>query len=510
MSEVKLNLTDAQRTLNGTIHHSIIDACVAALSAEPETIPELEAALERFINPVGESSPFASFRTAADIDTEPWDAGIAIIDLAARLIASNSASRPRPKGEVHYHDDASATNIPVLYRLPDDWLFLNSIEEYQCLRKQRRQERAATPPLYAREVLYGRPLLEWVVSAIYSSEAVALCIGLPHHASRPDFLTEDHAYQAFGPVKLQPHSNAGVSSTRDSYQACDSGSPPVRDCPCDALVIEISALHALWLMTPRDDLQGKSPREVLLAKQAFIDFDLHTRSLQWSLQGEGPPCLATDSFAYRFGGFGTHEWVVYYDLVRHLLWSALPSHTTQQGCSAGNPDVRLFGPSELTPQTEYVRQVTRLEELKTNWLDHSQEDYGGRMPALIIENERIRLPIAMRAHDMVIDDDCPVCRMMGDDTGLGMEIGFWHLDGSHMDDDFAFSSFHTREEWEADRRRWQEFKEEFNREWEEREQRIARGQPNDSEADLIVDDLFVSDLIDWDSSGTEDKPTDLL
>ena len=48
MSEVKLNLIDSKTILVGTIHGSIGDRCIAALSAEPETINELEAALERF------------------------------------------------------------------------------------------------------------------------------------------------------------------------------------------------------------------------------------------------------------------------------------------------------------------------------------------------------------------------------------------------------------------------------------------------------------------------------
>jgi hypothetical protein len=77
----------------------------------------------------------------------------------------------------------------------------------------------------------------------------------------------------------------------------------------------------------------------------------------------------------------------------------------------------------------------------------------------------------MRGHDMVIDDDCPVCQMMANDAELGMQVGFWHLDGSHMDDDFAFSELHTREEWDAQRKEWEEFTEKFNREWEERQQR---------------------------------------
>jgi hypothetical protein len=79
---------------------------------------------------------------------------------------------------------------------------------------------------------------------------------------------------------------------------------------------------------------------------------------------------------------------------------------------------------------------------------------------------------------MIIDDDCPVCRMFGDETSpLGMGVGFWHLDESNMDDEFAFSSFKTRQEWEVDTRRREEFHREFDRKWAEREQRIARGEP---------------------------------
>ena len=50
-------------------------------------------------------------------------------------------------------------------------------------------------------------------------------------------------------------------------------------------------------------------------------------------------------------------------------------------------------------------------------------------------------------------------------------MGFWHLDGAHMDDDFAFSDLRTREEWDAQRLEWEAFTEKFNREWEERQQR---------------------------------------
>jgi hypothetical protein len=122
-------------------------------------------------------------------------------------------------------------------------------------------------------------------------------------------------------------------------------------------------------------------------------------------------------------------------------------------------------------------QIALLEEVKTNWLEQPHPDYDGRIPAILIDNERKRLPIALRPCDMIVDEDCPLCQMLGDETTpLGMGVGFWGLDGSQMDDDFAFSCYKTREEWEAENRRREEFSIEFNRRWEERQQRIARGE----------------------------------
>jgi hypothetical protein len=419
MSEVKLNLTDPQQTIHGTIHGSIADSCVAALSAEPETIAELEAALSRYIKPLNGISRFAWFRIDTEIDEQPWDAGLVIIDLAARIVAAESTySRPGRTGQVDYHDGKCATDVSVLYRVPDDWLFLNSVEEYRCLRAERLQRRLSTPPLDTRSILYGRPLLEFIANV--------------------------------------------VAEATDSEQ---ENSGPLHD----ALV---TAIHIRWLMTAREDLRGKTPREVLLEKQDFIDYDLHTRSMQWSLQGEGPPCLAMDSFAYRFAGFGTHEWVIYYDLVRHLLYLAF-DHVHQTSVD----------------KLKFVEQeIARLEEIKRDWLETPQQEYGGRTPENLIQSERRRLPITISGRELIIDEACPVCQMMAAESELSHELTFWHLDGSHMDDDFAFSPFLTPEEWEVDRRKWKAFTEKFNREWEERHGRElceqGAGEPSvDNESD---------------------------
>jgi len=458
MSEVKLNLVDAKRVLHGTIHGSVADACVAALSAEPETIEELEAALARYIKPgdtngyftwfssihcptnfrlsSAESEPIHDFRAA--LDTEPWDAGIVVIDLAARIVACESTySQPGPEGEVFYHDGHALTEIPILYRLPDDWLFVNSADAYQWSRERRVRERATSPACDVRPILFGRPLLQFIVNAYLSL-----------------------------PVETASAATTAELPSGDDDEAAH-----------EALAKEISTIHARWLLTPRDDLRGQSPRDVLLARQDFIDFDLHTRSLQWSLQNEGPPCLAKDSFAYRFAGFGTHEWVLYYDLVRHLLHSLF--------------ELKSSKALDLDRNKEIDQLLATLDQIKTDWLESPQTDLDGRIPAILIDNERQRLPQAIRPGDMIVDDDCPMCQMFGDETSaLGMGVGFWHLDGSSMDDDFAFSYFKTRQEWEVENCRREEFNREFIRDCEERNQRLAGGEALEPDRFFDEDELY--------------------
>ena len=256
--------------------------------------------------------------------------------------------------------------------------------------------------------MYGRPLLEFIATSVQSS---LIC--------QPE--TNESAY-----CEAQPN-----------------------------VLTASGAIHAQWLLTPREDLREKSPRQVLLAKREFIETDLESRARQWSMQLEGPPCLSKESFAYRFAGFGVHEWVLYYDLNRYLLNSAI---THQQ-------------------PHDFQSRVCELELLRDAWLNNPCEELDGRIPAIVIENERKRLPEAMGGRSMVIDEDCPICKMMGDDCEAGLEICFWHLDSSSMDEHFAFSTFETEKEYLEDILERELRYREFDEKWREREARIARGEP---------------------------------
>jgi hypothetical protein len=452
MSEVKLNVVDANTILSGTIHGSEADRCIAALSAEPETIVELVAALARYSRG---SDPFALFRSNIEIDEERYDAGIVIIDLPARVIAVDSTySSPSIEGEVNYHDGEKATDTSIPYRLPDDWRFVNSIEAYRWTSERRRIERQSHQPFDARAVLYGDPLFEFILKSV-------------------DVWCAEHE-----PKYLETENGCGFDEVTTNT---------------------IVRIHAEWLMTPRDDLRGKSPREVLLEKQESIDFDLHTRALQWSMLAEGPPCLSADAFAYRFGGFGSHEWIVYYDLVRYLFCMATYASSSAAQLVLRNArapvavDGSPLNEKPVPPVTaDGSFSLSGLQELASAWLERANGDYSGRIPAIIIENERKRLPQAMSSHELIIDEDCECCQMLARDAEMGFGPTFWHLDGSQMEDEFAFSPYVTRQEWEAEMRSREEMEIDMarraaeKREWDENQERFARGE-------LIIDPIFDPD-----------------
>ena len=455
MSEVKLNVTDERRTISGTVHGSVADTVIAALTAEPETIAELEAALGRFSK--FKQAPFASFSSGED--TRPWDAGIVIVDLAARLIASESShSEPEAEGETTYHDGNCATDIRLPYRIPDDWLIVYSLLEYESLRSSRRDERGQRPLIDIRQVLYGRPMFEFIATDC-SAETE-----MPESRERLEVTSQIDC-------SLKPDCDESLDSEGDE------GS--------------LQKVHSRWLMTPRTDVEDRSPRDVILEKLRFIDFDLHSRELQWSMLNEGPPPLQRTSQAYLRGGFGTHEYVVYYDFIRYLIrecWrringlgssegnKANPKHRKKVDASRAQRTKRIENPSRGDDHADHIADW--LQNIGDAWLNSPCKEFNGRIPIEIIESERRRIPLAMSVKD-VLSDDCPLCQMLGEDpaedTDAQFDPGFWHLDGSHMDHLFEFSTYPTREEWESEQRKWEQFNEEFARQWSKDHQSAEEG-----------------------------------
>jgi len=404
MSEVRLVVREAGHDWSGTVHGSMADRAIAALSADPLTLMELEAACARFIKPSPGLRFFANL--SAGLCDEPYDAGLVVIDLVARLIVVDSTySSPGSTGEVCYHDGRCATDTWLRYHLADDWLFVNDSCRWSAVAAQRRRDRAAHPSLESRTVFYGRPLLEFI------------------------------ARETFAAYVRRETIAADVSDT-------------------------LKEIHAAWLLTPRDDLGGACPRDVALERRNHLTWDLQHQCEHWSQLRQSPPGLNEASFAFRYGGFGTHELVLYYDLVRELLWSCWDRLVELEKNRS-----TTYGPESFTTADFLTSEVPRLESVRDDWLNAPAPDCHGRTPRSVVERERVRLPEVMSGHDAMIDADCPCCQMLADMPGPM----FWHLDGCNMDDDFAFDISHrTREEWEAEQRKWEEHRKRFNAEWEER------------------------------------------
>jgi hypothetical protein len=223
-------------------------------------------------------------------------------------------------------------------------------------------------------------------------------------------------------------------------------------------------VHRDWLMTPRGDLGGRMPRQLLHG--AFKWVDQVTFGQQLRMQ-EGRPAIAApnDWPSFATAPMGSQEVCIYFDLCRELInagWAF---------CVHG--DSRLMeGDRESArgPLVELLRVV------KDDWLEESFE--GGAPPRIIIECDRRRVPRATgvaidgiegmeetsrdeKGH--VIDCDCPICEMMADGV---FGIGFTALDGHHLEEDeeFAFSLIETREEWEKEQQENAAFRAEYNRE----------------------------------------------
>lgn len=388
MSEIRVNIIDKFRTISGDIHGSLGDALVAALMSEPETIEELEDAVERFIPRESDWRIFRSFRSGENF--EPWDAGLLIIDLSAKAIMADlTYSYYFTDGTIGMKDK-DGEEFSLRYCLSPEWQHTRSVSQFTYAQTQSRERAEKYPPFEAREILFGKPLFEYIAAKF----------------------------------------------------------PVCKDSDDEDLFVNI---HAEWLMTPRDDLRGKTPREVMLEKSECIEADLHSRSLQWSFTGSEPPPLSKDSNAYKFAGFGRHEFIMHYDLFRELL------------CQCFNG---------------MIADPARLEQIADEWLKSPQSDLSGRIPADIIEAERQRRNLTMTAHECVVDDDCPMCQMIAVDY-IDTPM-FLFFDGSNMEyDRFEFSFDTDRKEWEAEQRRMEEFSREFDEKYK-----------NDSNDDPNQDDPF--------------------
>ncbi len=428
MSEVKLVVRDWIDAVSGTVHGSMADRVVAALSADPVTIAELDMALVRFLEIEIASTEKCTGKERrlrrwlySGLDDRPYDAGLVVIDLAARLIVVDSTySSPTRRGTIFESTPDGLGTRCIDYHLDNDWAFSSCSETWQCLADSRRSERGQPPDFDPRSVLFGQPLLEFLLNACLDAfpqrERIAA-------ETRPRLVAE--------------------REQRAPWQQREPRESEV-EFPITELYYDLFRdIHATWLMTPRADLNDRSPRDVLTDKWKHISTDIDDRYAQWLVTDRCPPPLSTSSHAWRLAGFGTVEIVFYYKLIRALLARCWEDLELEIG-SASNATYPS-NPSNLGDRQAFVQsKLAELALFRDDWLAAPDSTIFGNPPIWFIERERRRFPPVIAGPEMMPDCDCPLCQMMLDSAPMVIDFN-----GKSMDDDFAFDfSCRTIDEWE--------------------------------------------------------------
>ncbi|TWU04500.1 coiled-coil domain-containing protein [Stieleria varia] len=207
------------------------------------------------------------------------------------------------------------------------------------------------------------------------------------------------------------------------------------------------AVHRDWLMTPRDDLGGRMPRDRILPGRNWIGLLIDGQ--RFGVTRGGPPMpISRDLQTYKFGPMGTEEICMYFDLCREMIaygWTWAVDHR------------------DSVPGEDQKRQLaSELGKLKQMWLSSPFE--GGDLPSEIIDCERVRIPRQAKrgaGGGHVLDCDCPICMMAESDAFGPMFVG---IDGHHLelDDEFAFSLCETKAEWESQQQDYKAFAEKMD------------------------------------------------
>lgn len=424
MSEVRLVLRDANETRSGTVHGSQIEVYVAALSCDPTTLAELNAAIDRFALESPDKGHFAWF--SKELNDEPWDAGLVVIDLAAKLVVQESTyTWYGHGGHVEHRASENREGQAIGYGVTNEWHFLTRALDWNACADRRRREFAANPPIDVREVVYGEVMMSFMVRECVSEFRRRDEIRKQVHAEmidRRQQWIENYA------KKPQPEP---TTQTLEELASPSEGQPLFERVFYDT----IRDIHARWLLAPCSNLNGDTPREAMRRFRSHISNDMRSREYQWQVNEECPPGLSPESHAFQFGGFGTNELVMHYDYVREILWA----------CWSRLEEMSSEQFEAIDIEAHVAGELPRLREVGELWLNSPWEETPHKTPRQIIDRERARLPDG--GSYVPIDPDCPCCQAMAEMPG----IGFWHLDGSGMDDIFAFSLYHeTVEDWQKE------------------------------------------------------------
>lgn len=398
---------------NQEFHVDVVDedtalTLIATASEDPHSIDEMAGLWPRYVNPVvPEFFDAIAFRSVAPevarqalAETDRW----VVIDLLQKRICTGPAFFEIGRHQSYtMTDDDTAPQTPITIHLPPWWEFDEAVA-LEHVSQPRRSEIAK--PVVNREVLFGDPMMD------FFSRRIIETLG-------------SDAWQS-----TQAADDATKEGRRDRHEFTKS-------------------LHREWLMTPRKDLGGVPPRDLLHAGREWIDGVVAGQRIRCE-EGSSMVAIADDMDDYLTAPMGTEEVVVYFDLCRELIGAGWKHGLRHQ---SSKPQ------SDEDCETRHAALLRFLRDVKQLWLSSPQD--GDIAPEFMLEYSRRRVPraegvpvVGMQTPPKIEhpnDCDCPFCEMNA--VGLGFGPAFVITDGHHLelDDEFAFSLCETQQEWEEQR-----------------------------------------------------------
>jgi hypothetical protein len=369
---------------------------LAVLSAEPETWEDLDIALKRYLP---QHRLISQGRPLEDPSEVTTGGNWCLIDLRGKTVVLGDSFPAFENGTLCSREsEAPARKVGhraiesregtvrgasvVWMEIPPHWHLQEAMTGWEQVVSHRAAVAAETSRVDSRAVLQGDPLFRYLAEQVMASEPVP------------------------------------AWNSEQQYR----------------VTVKI---HADWLMTPRDDLAGRIPREILHEARERMQWELERRGRQWSQQGFPPPGLPRDSAAYRYAPWGTAEVVLYFDMIRSVMEEAW--HLRRRAVADVPGPAEAVSADLAVPRT-VEEMAAALATCADRWWNGAEEEDPDELTRrVMVEWERRKIPIS---------GEPP----FADDQPMGGKFGphlIW-FDGHHLelDDEFAFSLITDRDEWE--------------------------------------------------------------
>ncbi|WP_153557739.1 hypothetical protein [Roseimaritima sediminicola] len=220
------------------------------------------------------------------------------------------------------------------------------------------------------------------------------------------------------------------------------GSPEQREV-YRALYQKTVEVHRDWLMTPREELAGGKPRDLLHGAHDWCESVIEGQRRRLSAGGT-VVAAPKDTYGFSQAPMGREELLMYFHLCRDVIEAGWLWCLKQQ---------QAHRPNNAGDRDAIVRQlIAVMSSAKTSWLKEPFE--GGSPPQFVIECSRRRVPCGdnlpivgmetWEGESHTLDCNCPICDLLHSGV-FGPSFSMFTGESLEMDGEFAFSQHETLE-----------------------------------------------------------------